>query len=170
MLLLPWSNKPRARWRKLQMTDQPVLRPALPADGPAVVALWKVCGLTADYNPPMCDFDRALASPASIVLVLEHAGDLIGSVMVGDDGHRGWIYYLAVSPAHRNAGLARQLVAAAEVWASERGVRKLQLMIRPSNEVVREVYTRTGYSETPRLVMAKWLDNEMAANPPSDRS
>ena len=168
--MVPWSNKPRARWRKLQMTDQPVLRPALPADGPAVVALWEACGLTADYNPPMSDYERALASPASIIFVLEAAGDIIGSVMVGDDGHRGWIYYLAVDPARRKAGLARQLIAAAEDWASSRGIRKLQLMIRPSNETVRDVYARTGYSETPRLVMAKWLDKEVAANPPADRS
>ncbi len=152
------------------MTDQLVLRPALLADGPAVVALWEACGLVADYNPPMADFERALASPASMILVLEGAGGLVGSVMVGDDGHRGWIYYLAVHPDHRKSGRARQLIAAAEDWASSRGIRKLQLMVRPSNDAVRDVYARTGYSETPRLVMAKWLDKEMAANPPADRS
>ena len=152
------------------MTDQPVLRPALLADGPAVIALWEACGLVASYNPPLADFERALTSQASSLIVAEQAGKVVGSVMAGDDGHRGWIYYLAVSPACRKHGIGRRLLTEAETWADARGVRKIQLMIRPSNGELQKFYDRTGYGETPRLVMAKWLDKEVADNPPPDRS
>ncbi|WP_084397466.1 GNAT family acetyltransferase [Henriciella aquimarina] len=152
------------------MTDQLVLRPALLADGPAVVALWQACGLVADYNPPMADFERALTSQVSTILVAEQAGKIVGAVMAGDDGHRGWIYYLAVSPALRKRGIARRLLTEVEAWADARGVRKIQLMVRPSNSEIQEFYEQTGYGETPRLVMAKWLDKEVAGNPPPDRS
>lgn len=77
--------------------------------------------------------------------------------MVGDDGHRGWIYYLAVAPSRRNDGLGKALCEAAEDWARARGVRKIQLMIRPDNETVRQFYAKADYIETPRRVMAKWL-------------
>ncbi|MEL6474372.1 MAG: GNAT family acetyltransferase [Pseudomonadota bacterium] len=151
------------------MTFQLDLRPATQADASAVVDLWDACDLTADHNPPVPDFARAVAGAASDILVAERDGALLGSVMVGDDGHRAWVYYLAVAPAERHTGLGRALMQAAEDWADERGARKLQLMIRPSNESVRAFYAACGYGETPRLVMAKWIDKEVAAQPPHDR-
>ncbi|RIJ23675.1 GNAT family acetyltransferase [Henriciella barbarensis] len=152
------------------MTEQPALRPALSADGSAVVALWEACGLVAAYNPPLSDFMRAIEAPSSTILIAECGGQLAGSVMVADDGHRGWIYYLAVSPPFQRQGIAQFLISQAETWAQDRGVRKIQLMIRPSNDSVREFYNKAGYADTPRLVMAKWLDKEVAANSPEDRS
>ena len=64
------------------------------ADRAAVLALWQACGLTRPWNPPEGDLDRAVQSPSSAVLVAEEDGLLQGSVMVGYDGHRGWVYYL----------------------------------------------------------------------------
>lgn len=139
-------------------------------DASAVVSLWRACGLVVDYNPPMADFLRAVEQPSSTVLLAYEGDELVGSVMVGDDGHRAWIYYLATDPAHQRSGIGQRLVAAAEAWAAARGARKIQLMIRPSNHPVKDFYLATGYSETPRLVMAKWLDKEMTNQQIKDRN
>lgn len=77
--------------------------------------------------------------------------------MVGHDGHRGWLYYLAAAPDRRGQGIGRSMVEAAERWLAARGVRKVQLMIRPTNTAVARFYDRLGYDEEPRVVMAKWL-------------
>ncbi len=77
--------------------------------------------------------------------------------MVGHDGHRGWLYYVAADPRSRGVGIGRQMVSAGEAWLRERGVVKVQLMVRPSNVSVVKFYERLGFDETPRTVMAKWL-------------
>ena len=82
--------------------------------------------------------------PSSTVLALVDDADLLGTVMVGHDGHRGWVYYLAVSPDCRGQGLGRQLVAAAESWCRDRGVPRVQLMVRASNSSVRISATSTS--------------------------
>jgi ribosomal protein S18 acetylase RimI-like enzyme len=87
------------------------IRSARPEDENAIVALWQSCGLTIIYNDPAMDFRFALGKPNSDILVLD---DLSGSVMVGHDGHRGWLYYVAVAPSRQRKGLGRALVAAAE--------------------------------------------------------
>ncbi|MEL7100829.1 MAG: GNAT family acetyltransferase [Pseudomonadota bacterium] len=134
------------------------LRRATANDERAVVSLWETCGLVAAHNPPNVDFQRALNAPSADIIVAHLESALVGSAMVGDDGHRGWIYYLAVAPEFQRTGLGRELCAACETWAGERGLCKIQLMIRPSNESVASFYAAAGYEETPRLVMAKWLD------------
>jgi len=91
-----------------------VVREAVSNDAGAVIALWEACGLTRPWNDPRADFDRALAFAGSTVLVIEDAGAVIGSVMTGYDGHRGWIYYLGVHPDRQREGHAR---------AAPRGVR-----------------------------------------------
>lgn len=77
--------------------------------------------------------------------------------MVGHDGHRGWLYYLAVDPARQRRGVGRALVAAAEDWLATRGVPKVHLMVRESNAAVAAFYRRLGYDPMPRLNMQKWL-------------
>ena len=72
------------------------VKSAVAEDEQAVVALWCACDLVASYNDPVADFRFAKASPCSDVLVaVDNAGEVAGSVMVGHDGHRGWLYYLA---------------------------------------------------------------------------
>ena len=80
------------------------LREAAPADEAAVVALWHACELTRPWNDPAADFARALAFAGSTIVVAELDGEAIGTAMTGFDGHRGWIYYLAVHPACRRRG------------------------------------------------------------------
>jgi ribosomal protein S18 acetylase RimI-like enzyme len=130
------------------------IRSANPEDEAAVVALWQACGLTVPYNDPVSDFRFALGKTNSDVLVLD---DLNGSVMVGHDGHRGWLYYVAVAPAQRRKGLGRALVAAAEDWLRLRGVPKVHLMVRETNQAVAAFYREVGYDPMPRINMQKWL-------------
>jgi ribosomal protein S18 acetylase RimI-like enzyme len=130
------------------------IRSATAQDEPAIVALWQTCGLTVPYNDPVQDFRFALGKPNSDVLVFD---DLSGSVMVGHDGHRGWLYYVAVAPDRRGQGLGRALVAAAEAWLKLRGVPKAHLMVRETNQAVAAFYQRLGYDLMPRINMQKWL-------------
>ncbi len=133
------------------------VQPATATDRDAVVALWRACGLVVPHNPPDADFDFALGKPGSDVLIIHNAVAIMGSVMVGHDGHRGWVYYLAVDPAKQRRGLGAALVTGAETWLRERGVRKIQLMVRAANGGVLDFYRRIGYEASPVTVMQRWL-------------
>jgi ribosomal protein S18 acetylase RimI-like enzyme len=122
-----------------------------------VTALWEACGLTRPWNDPKRDFDLALASEASAVLVVREGEVLAGSVMVGFDGHRGWVYYLAVSPDHRRKGLGRALMAAAEDWLRARGAPKIQLMVREENDAV-GFYEALGLERQKVVTLGRFLD------------
>ena len=127
------------------------------ADVAAVATLWRDCGLVAPYNPPGHDIAFCRATPTSELFVAEAGGAIVATAMAGHDGHRGWLYYVAVDPARRGAGLGRRMVAQAEVWLAERGVRKVNLIIRDTNAAVQGFYERLGYDVEPRIQMARWL-------------
>ena len=131
----------------------------LPADlYDAAVALWQECGLTRPWNDPVLDLQRALAGPSSTVLAeVSSSGDLLGTAMVGHDGHRGWVYYLAVSPAAQRSGLGRLLMAACEGWVTERGIPKLMLMVRATNTEVLGFYEQLGYVVEDAAVLSRRL-------------
>jgi ribosomal protein S18 acetylase RimI-like enzyme len=78
-------------------------------------------------------------------------------VMVGHDGHRGWVYYLAVKRAHRRRGLGRRVMQEAESWLRERGAVKLQLMVRDANAGALGFYRQLGYEGADVTVLARWL-------------
>jgi ribosomal protein S18 acetylase RimI-like enzyme len=135
------------------------VRSAGEGDEAAVLALWRDCGLVVPYNDPSADFRFARAKAGSDVLVgVDSVSGIIGSVMVGHDGHRGWVYYLSCAPDCRGRGIGRLLMGAAEQWLAERGVRKLQLMVRQSNQQVLGFYQALGYETGPVVVMQKWLE------------
>jgi ribosomal protein S18 acetylase RimI-like enzyme len=129
-----------------------------PADFPAVVALWEEAGLTRPWNPPVVDLQRALDTETATVLGAVRADSLVGTVMVGHDGHRGWVYYLAVATAERGTGVGRALMQAAETWLADRGAVKVQLMVREANTAVTGFYDRLGYADADVRVLAKRLD------------
>ena len=134
------------------------VRPATPADEGGVVDLWRVCGLVASYNDPAEDFRFARGAACSDVLIGEDdEGRLSGTVMVGHDGHRGWLYYVASEPKVRGRGVGRRMVQAAEAWLRDRGVAKMQLVVREANTAVVGFYEHLGLEVTPRVVMAKWI-------------
>lgn len=135
------------------------IRSATPADEPAVTDLWRACGLVTSYNDPGTDFRFAKAGACSDVLVgVDEGAGVVGSVMVGHDGHRGWLYYVASDPDARGSGIGKRMVAAGEDWLRERGVVKAQLLVRQTNTKVVSFYEHIGYEETPRVLMAKWLN------------
>ncbi|MEC9346598.1 MAG: GNAT family acetyltransferase [Pseudomonadota bacterium] len=137
-----------------------IIRDAIASDLPALIALWQACGLTRPWNDPTFDASRALEHPTSTILVLEQGGTITGSVMVGDDGHRGWMYYLASSPGRRGQGIGRKLVAAAEDWLRERGCPKVELLVRDGNLAALGFYERIGYEEQAVTVKARWLNGQ----------
>ncbi len=113
-----------------------------------VVALWRQAGLTRPWNSPNDDFDRATTGNSSAVLGAFVDDVLVATVMVGHDGHRGWVYYLAVDNSKLNTGLGATMMSAAEEWVRRSGVPKIQLMVRSDNSEVRNFYLHRGYVES----------------------
>lgn len=135
------------------------IRPLQDADIPAVVQLWIDCGLTRPWNDPRADIAQARKSGcAEILVAVAGDGAVVGSVMLGDDGHRGWFYYLAVAPGLQKTGLGRRIVAQGEDWMRKRGIAKSQLIIRAGNTKVQGFYEALGYGVQDRVLMARWLD------------
>jgi ribosomal protein S18 acetylase RimI-like enzyme len=128
------------------------------ADVTAVVALWQRCGLTRPWNDPAADIALARRGPNAAILLGRENGSVVASVLVGHDGHRGWVYYVAVDPDCRHRGYGRVIMDAAEDWLRARGIEKMQLMVRADNSEVQAFYQSLGYFEQQRIVYAKWLD------------
>jgi ribosomal protein S18 acetylase RimI-like enzyme len=120
----------------------------------SVVSLWKTCELTRPWNDPYKDIQFARESENSTVLEER----VVAAVMVGHDGHRGVLYYLAVDPAFQKRGFGKATVAAAEAWLRERGVWKINLMVRSENEKAGHFYERLGYAINPVLSFGKRID------------
>jgi len=133
------------------------IAPIADADIADVIALWQRCGLTRPWNPPERDIELCRRSGHGTLFVAEAAGRLAGTIMVGHDGHRGWVYYVAVDPAHRRDGLGRALMRHAEAFLAAQGVPKIMLLIRETNSAVAAFYQRLGYQIEPRLLMTKSL-------------
>lgn len=131
------------------------------ADRQAATTLWAAVGLTRPWNDAGLDFDRALAGPTSSVLGAVDEDVLVATVMVGHDGHRGWVYYLAVSPALRGRGLGRHMMGAAEAWLADAGAVKLNLMVRHTNQEALGFYERLGYVDAEVAVRARWLEADL---------
>lgn len=122
-----------------------------------VVALWEACGLTRPWNDPRLDVADARRTPTSTVLVGLADGRVVSSAVAGYDGHRGWLYYVAVSPDVQRGGLGRATVRAAEDWLREQGVRKVRLMVRHGNERVLGFYDGLGYTDSDCVVLGRDL-------------
>ena len=128
------------------------------ADVADVIALWQACGLTRPWNDPTADIALARRGPNSAILIGRDGDAMIATAMVGHDGHRGWVYYVAVDPARREKGFGRAIMNAAEDWLRQAGVAKLQLMVRRENAKAGAFYRSIGYAESQTIVFAKWLD------------
>lgn len=139
------------------MTYPVTVRPCSAEDRDSVVTLWMACGLVVPWNDPAADFALALSKDNSTVLALCLGNRIVATAMVGQDGHRGWIYYLAVDPDHRGNGLGRRMVAEAEGWLAAAGMPKVQLLVRSTNERVLAFYEHLGYVKPPSTLMQKWL-------------
>ena len=130
-----------------------------PEDFESVVALWNACGLTRPWNDPASDIAFCQRSKNSALLVgtAEGQSKITATAMVGHDGHRGWVYYVAVAPELQGTGAGREMMSHVENWLAERSVPKAMLMVRESNEKVIGFYERLGYKTEETVVMSKWL-------------
>ncbi|MCR2810009.1 MULTISPECIES: GNAT family acetyltransferase [unclassified Microbacterium] len=126
-------------------------------DTESVIALWQSTGLTRSWNNPHLDIQRKLQVQPELFLVAVDGEDIVGSVMAGYDGHRGWLYYLASDPLRRGQGIGRALVAAAEEALLDMGCPKVQLMVRPDNRDVLGFYDSLGYDRFDTTTTGKRL-------------
>ena len=123
----------------------------------SAVALWHEAGLTRPWNDPVADAHRALGCPNATILAGRIADRLVGTALVGEDGHRGWVYYLAVAADRRALGYGRVLMRAAEAWVAARGIAKMNVMVRTDNAGIAAFYRAVGYEQSEVSVLARWL-------------
>ena len=122
-----------------------IIRPYSEEDKEKIILLWKSCNLIREWNNPSLDIDRKSFSSKDLFLVMERDNEIIASIMIGYDGHRGVLNYLAVDPKFRNQGLGRKLVKLAEDKLKNLGCPKINLLVRVSNIEVREFYKKLGF-------------------------
>ncbi|MEJ6667204.1 MAG: GNAT family acetyltransferase [Alcaligenes aquatilis] len=121
------------------------IRPYQTQDELAVVALWENCGLIRPWNDPYKDIARKLTEQPELFLVGTETDKVIATAMIGFDGHRGWVYYLAVDPEFRQMSYGKALMREAERLLIARGCQKVNLLIRSTNKQVIDFYLSLGY-------------------------
>ena len=144
------------------------IRPFQPEDEEAVIALWQACGLTRPWNDPHADIARKRAEQPELFLVGTVGDELMASAMAGYDGHRGWVYYLAVAPAHRGRSYGSALMREVERLLRERGCAKLNLQVRAANAGAAAFYRKLGYAQDELLSLGKRLIHDQASAPTTD--
>jgi hypothetical protein len=145
------------------------IRSAEDGDVRELVELWQACGLTRAHNDAPTDIAFARRHPNSDVLVAMREGRIVASAMVGHDGHRGIVYYVSVAPELRGEGLGRAMMEAAERWLIERGIWKLNLLVRGSNRDVVSFYQSVGYVVEDSLCLSKRLQPMPHIDPEAPR-
>ncbi|AHF76298.1 Acetyltransferase [Sodalis praecaptivus] len=122
-----------------------------------VITLWERCDLLRSWNDPEMDIERKLNHDPDLFLVAEVAGEVVGSVMGGYDGHRGSAYYLGVHPDYRGRGIANALISRLEKKLIARGCPKINLMVRGENDAVISMYEKLGYEMQDSVLLGKRL-------------
>lgn len=134
------------------------IRPFQPEDTDAVVALWADAGLTRPWNDPRKDIARKLTvQPELFVVAEDETGRILGAVMAGYDGHRGWMNYLATQLDCRGLGVGRELVTHVETRLRDLGCPKVNLQVRAGNAQVVDFYRRLGYEIDDTVDLGKRL-------------
>ena len=134
------------------------IRPYTDADEQAVIALWReVLPPNAPHNDPATSIRNKLAVERDLFFIAEVQEAVVGTVMGGYDGHRGWIYSVAVSPAHRRGGVGSALLRRMEAALKARGCLKVNLQVRTSNVEVVAFYQQLGFAVEELISMGKRL-------------
>ncbi|MFT4728642.1 MAG: ribosomal protein S18 acetylase RimI-like enzyme [Granulosicoccus sp.] len=133
------------------------IRTFRPDDTAAVISLWQACELTRPWNNPELDIQRKLSVNDDLFLVADDGGQIVGSIMGGYEGHRGWINYLAVDPSLQKQGLGRELMDAIESRLLDKGCPKINLQVRVGNDAVVAFYEAIGYSDDECISFGKRL-------------
>ena len=134
------------------------LRHARSEDLADVVELWTHTGLVPAWRRPREEAERALAADNATVFIGELAAHPVATITVGHDGRRGWLADVAVHPNRRHQGYGLQMVRAAELWLSERGLHRAHMLLRTDNREALQFFKALGYTVIPRGVIARWLD------------
>lgn len=133
------------------------IRPYAEHDRREIIDLWRSCDLIKPWNDPIRDIARKLSVDPERFLVGEIDDHVIASIMIGYDGHRGWINYLAVSRAHRRQGYGALLMVRAESMLRQTGCPKINLQLRTSNAPAIDFYNALGYFEDQVVSLGKRL-------------
>ena len=133
------------------------IRPFDSADTDAVISVWEKCDLTRPWNNPRLDIERKLSCQPELFLVGVYDGQIIATAMFGYDGHRGWLYYFAVSPEFQKQGYGRQLLDCGENALIKMGCPKINFQVRTTNTDVVNFYTATGYQQDDVISFGKRL-------------
>jgi len=135
------------------------IRPYSESDEAAVAELWRqVFPGSPSWNHPETDIQRKLSVQRELFLVAALGSEIVGTAMAGYDGHRGWVYYVAVSPRHRRQGIGTALMRNVEQRLASLGCPKLNLQVRASNHEVVSFYENLGYEVEERISMGKRLE------------
>lgn len=127
-----------------------------------VITLWNaVFGYESAHNEPSLAIDKKVAGDDGLFFVAIVENQVIGTIMAGYDGHRGWIYSVAVHPEHRKRGIGSLLVAHAERTLTEKGCMKINLQIMAGNESVAAFYASLGYAVEQRVSMGKRIQENI---------
>jgi len=123
----------------------------------AIVDLWRKCSLVVPQNDPVEDIQRKIVFQPELFFVALLDGKVIGSVMVGYEGHRGWLNYMAVLPEHQRRGYGRRLVEKAVDELKKLDCLKVNLQVRRSNVSVVEFYKHLGFTDDDVVSLGKRL-------------
>ncbi|HCH23953.1 MAG TPA: GNAT family acetyltransferase [Oceanospirillaceae bacterium] len=123
----------------------------------AVIALWQECELTRPWNDPIADILRKQSDQLGKFVLLIDGANLVASMMIGYDGHRGSVNYLAVLPNYQNQGIGRKMMTYCETYLSQLGCPKINICVRDSNVKVLEFYQVLGYQQDPVVILGKRL-------------
>ena len=131
------------------------ITPIADGDIDDVIALWTRCGLTRPWNDPHADIALARETPSSDVLTGRQDRSVVATAIVGSDGHRGYVYYIAVEPDLQGAGIGREIMEAAETWLKTKGCPKVHVLVRSANTEAMAFYERLGFAVDDALLMGK---------------
>jgi ribosomal protein S18 acetylase RimI-like enzyme len=136
------------------------IRPFKKTDTGAVTTLWREIFLDdAPHNAPELVIKQKLQCQPELFFIGELDGALVGTVLSGYDGHRGWLYSVAISPQQRRKGLGTQLIQHAEKELTAIGCTKINLQVRSTNAAVVSFYKEMGYGIEERISMGKRFAN-----------
>ena len=135
------------------------IRKFTPGDREALLDLWRaVFPDDPPHNAPDSVLDAKLALD-DLVFVAEADGDLVGACMAGYDGHRGWLYAVAVKSEWHRTGVGSQLVNHAIESLRSLGCTKVNIQVRAGNHEVIRFYRKLGFSVEERISMGKHLED-----------
>lgn len=142
----------------MSQTHELVIRPFDNSDREGVIGLWNVVFTDEPpWNDPEQMIARKLTVQPELFLVGALGDRIVGALMAGFDGVRGWIHHLAVHPEARRRGVATKLVRAAESGLATMGCPKVNLQVRETNREVLAFYRTLGYSTEARASLGRRL-------------